>query len=153
MNAAEARRIVVGIDESDECVDALRWAVSEARSNRATLDIVGVWDVEPVNVGLDQVIVTGRHGQPAERLARIDQVIEWVQPDRDGVEFTIEVLAGDTGHALVERAEGAALLVLGRPHHLGVPLGSRTTNHVLKHATCPVVLVPSRAQVLAKGTD
>jgi len=153
MNAAAARRFVIGIDESDECVDALRWAVTEAKVTKATLDIVGVWDVEPVNVGLEQAIVTSRHGQPAERLARIDQVIGWVQPDRDGVEYTVEVLAGDTGHALVERAEGATLLVLGRPHRLGVPFGSHTVNHVLKHATCPVVLVPSRAQVLAESTD
>ena len=153
MNAAAARRFVIGIDESDECVDALRWAVTEAKVTRATLDIVGVWDVEPVNVGLEQAIVTSRHGQPAERLARIDQVIGWVQPDRDGVEYTVEVLAGDTGHALVERAGGATLLVLGRPHRLGVPFGSHTVNHVLKHATCPVVLVPSRAQVLAESTD
>jgi len=153
MNAAAARRFVIGIDESDECVDALRWAVTEAKVTKATLDIVGVWDVEPVNVGLEQAIVTSRHGQPAERLARIDQVIGWVQPDRDGVEYTVEVLAGDTGHALVERAGGATLLVLGRPHRLGVPFGSHTVNHVLKHATCPVVLVPSRAQVLAESTD
>lgn len=153
MSTGSPRRLVVGIDESDASVDALRWAVNEARLAGATLDIVGVWDVEPINVGIEQTVVTSRHGQPAERLARINQVIEWIQPERDGVRFTVEVLAGSTGHALVERSAGAALLVLGRPHHHGIPFASHTANHVLKHATCPVVLVPSRAEVLARGDD
>ena len=144
MNASK-RRYVVGIDESDACVDALRWAVSEASRSHAVLDIVGVWDVEPVNLGVEQAIITAPHGQPAQRMARIDQVIEWIQPQREGVEYEVELLAGDTAHALVERSHGAALLVLGRPQRLGVPFGSHTVNHVLKHATCPVVLVPSRA--------
>ena len=133
-------------------VDALRWAIAEAVKSGATVDIVGVWDVEPVNVGLDQAIITTPHGQPAERLARLDQVVEWIQPAREGVEFTVELLSGDTGVALVERAHGAQLLVLGRPHRLGVPFGSHTVNHVLKHATCPIVLVPSRTQVITESS-
>lgn len=145
------RRIVVGIDDSDASVDALRWAVADAVRNPAVLDIVGVWDVEPVNLGIEQAIVTKHHGQPADRLARLDQVVEWIQPQRDGVQFTVEVLAGDTGAVLADRAEGADLLVLGRPHRVGLPFGSHAVNHVLKHATCPIVLVPSRAEVLADG--
>jgi len=150
-NESNARRIVVGIDESDASVDALRWAVSDASRDGAFVDVVGVWDVEPVNLGLEQGVLTTPHGQPAERLARLDQVIDWIQPERDGVRYEVELLSGDTGVALVDRAHGADLLVLGKPHRLGVPFGSHTVNHVLKHATCPVVLVPSRAQVLAEG--
>ena len=150
-NETNARRIVVGIDESDASVDALRWAVSDASRDGAFVDVVGVWDVEPVNVGLEQAVLTTPHGQPAERLARLDQVIDWIQPERDGVRYEVELLSGDTGVALVDRAHGADLLVLGKPHRLGVPFGSHTVNHVLKHATCPVVLVPSRAQVLAEN--
>jgi nucleotide-binding universal stress UspA family protein len=149
MSSKPSRRIVVGVDESDASVDALRWAVADAVRNPAVLDIVGVWDVEPINLGIEQAIITSPHGQPVERLARLDQVIEWIRPERDGVEFTIEVLAGDTGAVLAERAEGADLLVLGRPQRVGMPFGSHAVNHVLKHATCPIVLVPSRAQVLA----
>ncbi len=145
-----ARRIVVGIDESDASVDALRWAVSEAKRDGAFIDIVGVWDVEPVNVGIEQAVLTTPHGQPAERLARLDQVVEWIQPERDGVRYEVELLSGDTPVALEDRSRGAALLVLGKPHRLGIPFGSHTVNHVLKHATCPVVLVPSRAQVIAE---
>jgi nucleotide-binding universal stress UspA family protein len=147
-----ARRIVVGVDESDESVDALRWAVEDAKRDGALVDIVGVWDVEPVNVGIEQAVLTTPHGQPAERLARLDQVVEWIQPERDGVRYEVEVLSGDTGLALLDRAQGASLLVLGRPHRLGIPFGSHMVNHVLKHATCPVVLVPSRAQVIVEST-
>mgnify|MGYP003346048802 CR=1 FL=1 len=48
-------------------------------------------------------------------------------------------------HAGQGDGHGADLLVLGSPHRLGVPFGSHTVNHVLKHAGCPVVLVPARA--------
>jgi nucleotide-binding universal stress UspA family protein len=153
MSKDPSRRLVVGIDESDASVDALRWAVADAARTGATVDIVGVWDVEPVNLGIEQAVLTTPHGQPAERLSRLDQVVEWIQPARDGVEYTVELLSGDTGVALVERAHGAALLVLGSPHRLGVPFGSHVVNHVLKHATCPVVLVPSRAQAIAEGAS
>lgn len=147
------RRIVVGVDESDASVDALRWAVGEAARTSAVLDIVGVWDVESINLGIEQVIVAGPHGQPVERLARLHQVVEWIQPERDNVQFRLEVLAGEAGAALCERAEGADMLVLGRPHRVGMPFGSHTASHVLKHAPCPIVLVPSRAHVLAEGGE
>ena len=153
MNSSPTPRIVVGIDDSDACVDALRWAVGEAKRRGARLDVVGVWDVEPVNLGVEMAVVTTPHGQPAQRLARVDQVIEWVQPDRDGIECTSELLSGNAGSAITERGDGAELIVLGSPRHIGLPFAAPTVTHILKHATCPVVLVPSRAKAMAEAAS
>ena len=87
-----------------------------------------------------------------DRLARIDQVVEWVRPERDGVDYTTGLLSGSSGPALVERAEGAELLVLGRPHHAVSVFASATLNHALKHAPCPVVFVPDRARALVDAS-
>lgn len=51
---------------------------------------------------------------------------------------------GDAGQVLVEAADDAGLVVVGRRLHgtlLGGLLGS-TTGYVLHHATCPVMVVP-----------
>ena len=147
----DALRIVVGIDDSDACVDALRWAVGEAGRRDARLDIVGVWDVEPVNLGVEMTIVSAPHGQPAQRMARLDQVIEWVQPARSGVPYSCELLSGNAGTALTARSDGAELLVLGAPRHIGLPFAAPTVTHILRHASCPVVLVPSLAHAIEEA--
>jgi nucleotide-binding universal stress UspA family protein len=146
----ESPRIVVGIDYSDACVDALRWAVGEAKRRHARLDIVGVWDVEPLNLGVETAILTAPHGQPADRLARVDQVIEWVQPGRERVDYSTELLSGNAGTALTARSDGAELIVLGSPRHIGLPFAAPTVVHILKHAACPVVLVPSLAHAISE---
>jgi nucleotide-binding universal stress UspA family protein len=143
-------RIVVGIDDSDASIDALRWATDEAARRGAQLDIVGVWDVEPVNVGIEMAVLVAPHGQPAERFARLEQAVDWIRPEREGVAYTTELLSGSSGVALTQRAVGAELLVLGRPSHGASRFGSPTLNHILKHIACPVVLVPSQVQVLTE---
>ena len=56
---------------------------------------------------------------------------------------------GPAAKVLVEAAEGAEILVVGKRGHggfLGLLIGS-ITNQVANHATCPVVIVPGPANV------
>lgn len=42
------RKIVVGTDGSDNSIGALRWALQEARSHGASVDVVFAWEFPPV---------------------------------------------------------------------------------------------------------
>ncbi|MFD7658170.1 hypothetical protein ACFV4N_29715 [Actinosynnema sp. NPDC059797] len=74
------------------------------------------------------MILVGVDGSPASRAAlRTGDAVE---------------AAGDAGHVLTGAARRATLLVLGGNHLVGVAPGGVVT-HCLRHAPCPVVVVPA----------
>lgn len=141
MTASRSGHVAVGIDGSPGSAHALRFAIEEARRRGTTLDVVNVvyWD----NPGIEFI-------RPSE-----EQLVSW------GQQLVAEALAGETladddppvetvvveGHpssALLEQADGAAVLVLGTRGHgamRSVLLGSVTLRCVL-HARCPTIVVP-----------
>jgi nucleotide-binding universal stress UspA family protein len=136
--------IVVGVSRSLASRAALSWAAEEARLRKARLHVVRVWD--PV-----------RHAAP---YAAVDATLssEEKQADaRDGLvaalraEFglavpdnvTSELAEGVPERVLVDRSDGAHLLVLGVADQAW--LGGRSTGPVVRaclaRARCPVVVI------------
>src|SRR6476620_7723743 len=111
-------RIVVGIDGSVQAVEALRWAIGEARLRGATIDAVDAWNYPYVVVP----------GAPIPLHPRAEQA--------DDVERELE----EAGAA----AEGADLLEIGHGQHgsLRERLLGSVSQEVMRFSPCPVVVVP-----------
>lgn len=137
-------RIVVGVDGSARARHALQWAADEARSRHATLEVVHAWSI-PV---LDEAAY-GQNLDPEmlEEAAREVLERELASVDTAGLELTRALPAERAAKAILEAAKGADLLVVGsrgRGGFAGLLLGS-VSNQVVRHAPCPVVVVPPPA--------
>jgi nucleotide-binding universal stress UspA family protein len=89
---------VVGFNGTAESVPGLRWAAEFARRHGTDL----------------QAVTVGRAGGPAERdhASRL-LAAAFTQMDTAGINVTAEVVEGHPAEALLERAAGARLLVVG----------------------------------------
>lgn len=140
--------IVVGVDRSAHAVDALRFALDEARFRGAELTVVEVWQ-EPYlteDVGPD---AAASLDEPAHRRAEQllqDQLAKALDggPTPEGVRALVR--AGNPTEVLIELGHDADLLVVGARGHGGfrhLITGSVATQ-LINHAPCPVVIVPAR---------
>lgn len=139
-----APRIVVGVDGSDQSKLALRWAAHLAQLNAADLDAVMVWDY-PATLGwsaaLSYTSETWNPQADAEKLlaATIAEVYGSERP----AGLRLMVQEGYCAKVLLERSEGALMLVVGSRGHggfAGMLLGSVSAN-CAEHASCPVLVV------------
>jgi nucleotide-binding universal stress UspA family protein len=138
-------RLVVGIDGSESSVRALDWALAEGNRRSAVVDVVHAWQA-PLTYGpLANVFPYDLDGAetPARNLlaTTVDEAV--ARADAVAVERTL--LAGRAAPALLETAESADLLVLGRRGLGGfgrLLLGS-VADHLARYAPCPVVVVPA----------
>lgn len=140
--------VVVGVDGSDTSIAALREAVAEAGRLETELDVVvayspaDMWtDTYPaVMPSLDEI----RSGVRDE----VDRLVARTTAEQDPPTGPVprvhtELVDGVAREALVDRAEGAAVLVVGSLSHgalRGMLLGS-VALHCVVHASCPVVVV------------
>ena len=142
-----AGTIVVGVDGSEQSVEAVRWAEEEARLRGATLRAVLVWSL------LDQRLQDGeafdpRYGE-TEALAALDRALAEALGDRRAdVERAAPCDLPATG--LLDAARDADLLVVGARGvggFRGLLLGS-VSRKVLERSTAPVAVVrhPSPAE-------
>jgi nucleotide-binding universal stress UspA family protein len=130
--------IVVGVDGSPESAKATAWAAEQARATGGTLDLVIVW-ARPMSYGLPLVV----GGYDPEHEAA--DVVEKVAADIDlpAQQLRKSVVHGAAPAVLVARSGHADLVVVGSRGHGGFAellLGS-TSDHVVHHAHCPVVVV------------
>ena len=146
MTAAEAVRIVVGVDGSPESRRALEWAATEARLRHGTVHVVTAWQHPAVVVGynddLDRDPDTYR--SRAQRLQ--DDALRAVRVEEVGI--TGEVAQGHPAAVLLEASHEADLLVVGAHGYggfTGLLLGS-ISNQVIHHARCPALVVKPRHQ-------
>jgi nucleotide-binding universal stress UspA family protein len=143
-----AGRIVVGVDGSEHSAAALRFAIEEGRLRGATVVAVHAWTFVPspplgapdllaVPVG-DVVGDLDAERTAAERA--FDGMLAAVD---GGAEVEQRLVEGEPAEALLSQAKDADLVVVGSRGRGGVAsalLGS-VSNHVIQHATCPVVVV------------
>jgi nucleotide-binding universal stress UspA family protein len=144
-----AGRIVVGVDGTPASIEALQWAVQEAARRGSDVEAVGVWEVLTVSVpGVVAPVVTDE-GQAADRFSTLLAVIETV--GEPGLKVTPRVEEGAVGPVLVHVAADADLLVIGS-RGLGTVRGlvGSVSQYVLRHAPCPVVVLPPNAEVDAE---
>jgi nucleotide-binding universal stress UspA family protein len=138
------RRVIVGIDASPASRHALAVAAEEARLRGAVLHAIHAvhWDhlgAELVAPTTRQLIALGKHLVDAELAG-------------SGVSARPVVIPGHAGDVLVRHSAHADLLVVGsRGHGLlaGLLLGS-TSDHCVRHAGCPVMVVRASADRAAE---
>jgi nucleotide-binding universal stress UspA family protein len=135
-------RWIVGVDGSDEAVDALRWATHHAAPRHAEVTAVNAFHVPAImsmmvakrGFGVDELGLQATAGHD------LDTAIE-----RVGGNVTALVVEGQASHVLVDTANEADLLVVGqrgsgdlRSHRLG-----SVSRYCATHAQVPVVVVPA----------
>lgn len=144
----QIRRIVVGVDGSETAKLALRYAVDEARTRGASLKVLHVYQ-SMVTAYPYQTLDGGALRQQVEEEAReaaeatLSELLDEV-PELGSVEAEREVRQGRPSTEILDAASDADLIVLGTRGlggFRGMLLGS-VGQHVIAHATVPVVLVP-----------
>lgn len=138
-------RIVVGVDGSPASRAALAWAVEQIERRKARVTAVSVCQVHPMGTPRPRVAGPDAFRALHERILR-DAVAE-VGPAAVGVEQVVP--AGGPGQVLVELSKDADLLVLGGHGYRksGLTIIGSVTAHCLRHAHCPVVIVPVGGEV------
>jgi nucleotide-binding universal stress UspA family protein len=146
--------LVAGVDGSPHGREALRFALSEAALRGARVVAVHAWSIPPLTTGgvaiipAYDIVRDELRQAAAETLAR---EIESVASAAPAVTVDAEAPQGDAAGALVERAAGAELLVVGsrgRGSVAGVLLGS-VSQALLNHAPCPVAVVHAAERALS----
>lgn len=137
--------IVVGVDGSEAGVNALRFALAEAKIRGAELKVVSAWRVPPaayetgwapVPLDISDFEQTGHHA--------VEASLDQANAKDSGISLTTIVRQGQPAEVLVAEARGAELLVVGSRGlggFRGLLLGS-VSQQCSHHAPCPVVIVP-----------
>lgn len=143
------RRIVVGVDGSSQAERALRHAIREAEAWGAELSAVagvplgstsGVLAWLPAAVDHDQVLRDMTEG--------LNVVVDRALTDHPDLTVRRIVLDGSGAELLTEFSTATDLIILGsrgRGGFAGLLLGS-TSQAVLHHASCPVMVVTNRCE-------
>lgn len=132
--------VVVGVDGLPGSAGALRYAVSAARRRGTALRLL---HVVPSLLALGPaapMVDLRRIG--AELLADAERTVRELAPD---LEVQTVLTRGERASGIVNAAEGAQLLVIGRETRRGVErlITGAATASVAAHAPCDVVVVPS----------
>lgn len=144
---AEVGRVVAGYDGGEDAVAALDWAVLTARLEQRALRVVVAASA------MDPVLISDFHVR-TERLAQ-----EWRAQAECVVEAarladaSVEVVHGPTVAVLLRAATAVDLLVVGSRGHAPFveTLGGSVSQHLARHASCPVVVVRPPAVADAHG--
>jgi nucleotide-binding universal stress UspA family protein len=141
------QRIVVGIDGSANSRVALDWAVAEASLRDAELEVVHAWSIP--YVGADLFGAAPVDTRPFESSARtiLADAVAGVDTSALHRGLTSNLALDSPTSAILAAAKDADLVVVGTRGvggFAGLLLGS-TSNQVVHHAPCPVVVVPGRA--------
>jgi nucleotide-binding universal stress UspA family protein len=142
-DGAEVERIVVGVDGSPTARRALRWAICEAGARGAALEVVHAWQRPYFGLDLGPVL-PDEATQMADARRILDEAVD--QEDTGGVAQGVErsLVAGEAASALLERAGGADLVVVGSRGAGGFRdlLVGSVGQQVARRAPCSVVAVP-----------
>ena len=149
-------RIVVGVDGSDSARKALRWAVREAEVWGAELTAIAAVPMAsgagalawlPAAVDREQVLTDVRSG--------LDRAVAAAVEGHSGVTVRRHALDGNAAQLMSEFSTAVDLVVVGsrgRGEFSGLLLGS-TSQGVLSHAACPVMVVPARSRDEASTSE
>ncbi|GAA3873613.1 universal stress protein [Saccharothrix violaceirubra] len=146
--------IVVGVDGSDSALDAVRWAATEAARHRVPVRLVHSY-LMPDYAYPGVVVDPGEVRRELE--ARGAKWLAAARAEVRHVPVDAELVHGGPAATLIERSEGARMVVLGAHGQGGFAgrlLGSVPTA-VTAHGHCPVVVVrgePSSGPVVV-GVD
>ena len=138
-------RVVVGYDGSEGAVEALRWACEDAELRHDDVEIVHAWHEPIAGVGAPMAPLAVLDPRLFEDAARqlLAAVVRHVGEEHPSVHVTGKLVVGGAGPGIVEAADGADLVVVGARgrHELAELVLGSVSQHVLHHATCPVVVM------------
>lgn len=142
MSVPAVRWVTVGVDGSAESVAALRWACREASLRGAQVHAVHVREAQCHS--LASYAVPAQTSSDDFSADSVDDLVRSVKADQaPDVEVRVQVVDGLAARVLLERCEGADMLVLGTASDTpgtGRPLGP-VIRACLRRATCPVVVI------------
>ena len=135
--------IVVGLDDSPSAAAALRWAAEQSRVTGLPLRALCAWQLTSDDRAGSRDFAKAASANARAQATR--RVMDALGKGAADVRWSLDVVEGPPGPALVKRSRGARLLVLGACEHAGlrrVDLGS-VSHYCLYHAEPPVVAVPA----------
>ena len=133
------RSVLVAYDGSEDADLALAWGAQESSATGAPLRVLHV-----VETPKPPWEVTGPHSWRDEMQQQVDAVLL----ESGAAELAVEHRMGNTVRELVHESETAGLLVVGSRGHgrTSEALIGSVSQHLARHAACPVVVVrPTRA--------
>lgn len=139
--------IVVGVDGSPQGDAALEFALQEAARWGDSVHVVTAWHVDLPPLSYPTLPQAGTLPSRSELKAHAED-IQRQALERAGVPgdapVSTEVVEGLAGHALVEAARDARLLVVGSRTvgEIRAVLLASVSRYCAHHASCPVVVVP-----------
>ncbi len=136
--------IVVGLDDSPSAAAALRWAAEQSRVTGLPLRALCAWQLASDDRG-EGSRDFAKAASANARAQATRRVMDTLGKGAADVRWSLDVVEGLPGPALVKRSIGAHLLVLGACEHAGlrrVDLGS-VSHYCFSHAKPPVVAVPA----------
>lgn len=145
--------IVVGVDGSEGSRSALRWAAEEAAVRGNPLHVVHVARY-PVGFGPTLYPAVNLEIVAAQAEAFAAEVVKETLGSGGGRRPVVHGGVGSAAEVLLQRASGAAMLVIGARGSGGIAgllLGS-VSHHCVHHAHCPVVVVPEPERELDHQT-
>ena len=132
-------RVVVGVDGSRPSIEALAWAIAEARLRRGSLRVLTAWDYPAVVAGMEGVLDVSHLEDASKRI----QLVALSKVAHDDVALSAEAVKGSASTVLIEASANADLVVVGSRGHGGfggLLLGS-VSAQVVRHAACSVLVV------------
>lgn len=144
--------IVVGLDGSAPSRAALAWALAEAKLRGSTVRAVHAWMIPAIGAvdAPGALIPMGRYTDVStddiEKAAH-EALEREIEGANAGLGVTVErvVAEGPAADAVLDASKDAELVVVGTRGHgalASIVLGS-TSQHVIRHAQSPVVVVPA----------
>ncbi len=131
--------IVVGVDGSEASIDALRWAVGQAKLTGARLEVIAAWEV-PWMIMVSPTKVDDDYFREVRE--RLDPAIKEGLSDAEGVDVTVRIVEWESAPSLIDASDGADMLVIGSHRYgtvKGMHLGS-VASYCAHHARCPVLI-------------
>jgi nucleotide-binding universal stress UspA family protein len=134
--------VVVGIDGSDESMNALKFAATEAKFRHVPLRLVHAFTIPIDGTWTGGAVVSPA---PFEQVAHhlVDGALAAAGNDLAGIDVERIVEPGGAALAMLDHASKDDLIVVGsrgRGGFKGLLLGS-VSQQVVLHARCPVVVV------------
>ncbi|MFJ6003815.1 universal stress protein [Arthrobacter sp. NPDC092385] len=144
MSTAPSSTIVVGVDGSEQSVEALRYAQKLAPTFDATIFAVTAWDYPAADPGF-MPLGSSEFSEAARD--HLDKALAAAYGEDRPAGLKDTVVFNHPAKALVKASEDATLLIVGRRGRgtfRGLLLGS-VSSACVSHAHCPVLVVREAA--------
>jgi nucleotide-binding universal stress UspA family protein len=141
--------IIVGVDDDAASGAVLLCAAGQSRLTGLPLRVVHVWQMSALVTVAATPGVQHWAAAEADARARATRRVVDILGGFTDVRWTLEVIQGAPGPALVARSATAKLLLLGTGRDAGLPraaIGS-VSRYAMTHATPPVLIVPATGVV------